>query len=180
MIKFRANFITLLACNNIPECDNMDNAFSKRLRCLNFPTEFVDEPKDKHHKKKDDNINIYFDEWKQDFMLLLLQYYKKYIENDKKLVATENVLKWTDQYKDEADLYLSFLNECTEEAETHIERSILYESFKEWFKINNPHQKIPSSKDFYSKTQKYKENDKKVRIGDKIVFGIKNLKLVDK
>jgi P4 family phage/plasmid primase-like protien len=173
MIKFRANFITLLACNNIPECDNMDNAFSKRLRCLNFPTEFVDDPKDKHHKKKDDNINIYFDEWKQDFMLLLLQYYKKYIENDKKLVATENVLKWTDQYKDEADLYLSFLNECTEEAETHIKTTILYENFKEWFKINNPHQKIPSNREFIKNIKKHRTIEH-VKIDGKSVDGIKN------
>jgi phage/plasmid-associated DNA primase len=37
-----AKIVVLLICNNIPECDNMDNAFSKRLRCINFPTEFVE------------------------------------------------------------------------------------------------------------------------------------------
>ena len=51
MIDFTANFITLLICNDIPECYDIDNAFSKRLRCINFPTEFVNEPK-KDNKKK--------------------------------------------------------------------------------------------------------------------------------
>jgi phage/plasmid-associated DNA primase len=80
MIKFSPNFITMLVCNNIPECDNIDNAFSKRLRCINFPTDFIDvseiNPKKTNQKIKDTMINTYFDDWKQDFFLLLLKYYK--------------------------------------------------------------------------------------------------------
>ncbi len=41
----------LLICNDIPECDDIDNAFSKRLRCINFPTEFVDNPKNENQYK---------------------------------------------------------------------------------------------------------------------------------
>ena len=82
MIKFAPNFITFLVCNDIPECDKMDNAFSKRLRCINFPTIFVDDherdPNNKNHKVKNKQINEQFDYWKQDFFLLLLEYYKKY------------------------------------------------------------------------------------------------------
>lgn len=51
MVKFTAKFITLFICNDIPECDNIDNAFSKRLRCINFPTEFVDNPTKENQKK---------------------------------------------------------------------------------------------------------------------------------
>jgi hypothetical protein len=51
MIDFTGNFITLLICNDIPDTDDIDNAFSKRLRCINFPTEFVMEPKKENQKK---------------------------------------------------------------------------------------------------------------------------------
>ncbi len=44
MVEFTENFETFLICNDIPYCDDIDNAFSKRLRCINFPTEFVLEP----------------------------------------------------------------------------------------------------------------------------------------
>ena len=50
MIEFTAKFETLLICNDIPDCDDIDNAFSKRLRCINFPTEFVAEPKKQNQK----------------------------------------------------------------------------------------------------------------------------------
>ena len=45
MVDFSPKFETLLICNDIPECDDFANAFSKRLRCIHFPTEFVDNPK---------------------------------------------------------------------------------------------------------------------------------------
>jgi phage/plasmid-associated DNA primase len=32
MIDFTANFVTLLICNDIPECDDIDNAFSKKIK----------------------------------------------------------------------------------------------------------------------------------------------------
>jgi phage/plasmid-associated DNA primase len=64
MIDFTANFITLLICNDIPDCDDVDNAFSKRLRCLNYPTEFVNEPTKENQKKIDVNINKNFDYWR--------------------------------------------------------------------------------------------------------------------
>ena len=177
MIDFTANFITLLICNDIPECDDIDNAFSKRLRCLNFPTEFVTDPAKENQKKIDVNININFEYWRSDFMLLLIKYYKKYAEKHE-LKATNNILKWTNQYQEETDLYLQFVNECTEENnDDHIHCSTLYESFKNWFKVNNPNTKIPSNKEFVNNLRKYKEI-KKVIINEKVLLGIKNLKLI--
>ena len=88
MIQFRPKFVTLFTCNDIPECDDIDNAFSKRLRCINFPTEFVNDPKAENQKKIDVNINMNFDLWKMDFMLLLIEYYKNYLhklKNNKKI-----------------------------------------------------------------------------------------------
>jgi P4 family phage/plasmid primase-like protien len=176
MIDFTANFITLLICNDIPDCDDIDNAFSKRLRCINFPTEFVNEPIKENQKKIDVNINKNFDFWNLDFILLLIEYYKKYTETHE-LKPTNNIMKWTNQYKENTDLYLQFLNECTEDNEDgHIHCSTLYESFKFWFKNNNPNVKIPSNKEFVTNLRKYKDVCK-VFVDKKSQIGIKNLKL---
>ncbi len=169
-----AKFITLLICNDIPDCDDIDNAFSKRLRCVNFPTEFVNEPKKENQKKLDVNINKNFDYWKLDFMLLLIEYYTKYIETHE-LKPTENILKWTNQYKENTDIYLQFLNECTEESEENDMLTIdIYDSFKDWFKNNNPNTKIPSNKEFLNNVKKYK-NIERFRTGQKQGRGIRNI-----
>ena len=155
MVDFTAKFITLLICNDIPDCDDIDNAFSKRLRCINFPTEFVNDPIKEHQKKIDVNINKNFDYWKLDFILLLIEYYKNYTKTNE-LKPTNNILKWTSQYQEDTDLYLQFLNECTEETETHIKTSDIYDEFKVWFKAGNPGTKIPSNREFLSNIKKYK------------------------
>jgi P4 family phage/plasmid primase-like protien len=176
MIDFTAKFIILLICNDIPECDDIDNAFSKRLRCINFPTEFVIDPKNENQKKIDTNINQNFDYWKHDFILLLIEYYKKYTQT-KNLNFTENILKWTNQYKEDTDMYLQFLNECTEKNDDgHIKTTDVYDSFKNWFKLNNPNTKIPNNREFIGKVKKYKTIEH-VRIDKEICYGIKNLKI---
>jgi phage/plasmid-associated DNA primase len=174
MQEFTANFITLLICNDIPECDDIDNAFSKRLRCVNFPTEFVMEPLKDNQKKIDVNMNKNFEYWKIDFILLLIEYYKKYTESQE-LKATKEILKWTNQYKEDTDDYLQFLNECTEEnKDGHIHCSTLYEAFKVWFKINNPNTKIPSNKEFVNNLKKNREICK-VKVESNSQLGIKNM-----
>ena len=180
MIDFAPKFITFLICNDIPECDDIDNAFSKRLRCVHFPTEFVNDPKTENQKKIDTSINENFDFWKMDFMLMLIEYYKKYNET-KVLNVTENILKWTNQYKEDTDMYLQFLNECTEETDTKDARvhcSILYLTFKDWYKINNPQSKIPSNKEFINNIKKHK-TIVPIKIEGKSNLGIRNIKIKD-
>lgn len=179
IIKFKPKFMTLFICNDIPECDDIDKAFSKRLRCINFPTEFVNEPIKENQKKINVNINKNFDSWKLDFMLLLIEYYKKYQETHE-LKPTNNILKWTNQYQEETDIYLQFLNEKTEETQNENDKihcSDLYSIFKDWFKFNNPNSKTPSNKEFVNNLRKYKEI-KKIWINEKTSLGIKNLKLL--
>lgn len=177
MHDFEPKFITLFVCNDIPETDEIDSAFSKRLRCVNFPTEFCDNPINPNQKKMDTKINEKFDDWRADFMLLLIEHFKKYMETQE-IQVTKNILKWTDQYKEETDIYLIFFNECTEEAETHISKSSIYEAFKTWFVANNPKTRIPSNREFATSIKKHKVI-KKVRIGGSVVYGIENLRILD-
>lgn len=177
MRDFEPTFITLFVCNDIPETDEIDTAFSKRLRCINFPTEFCDNPVNENQKQIDTNINEKFDEWRADFMLLLIECFRKYMVT-KKIVVTENILKWTNQYKEETDIYSNFLNECTEESNAHIRTSTLYEAFKTWFVTNNPKTHIPSNKEFMMNLKKHKVVEK-IRFVGSPLNGVKNLKLIE-
>src|SRR5271170_3273574 len=93
----------------------------------------------------------------------------------KEIHVTENILKWTDKYKEDTDIYFNFFTECTEKADTHITMATLYEAFKTWFVANNPKTHIPTNREFTPNVKKHKEIEK-VR-ADKIANGIKNLKL---
>jgi P4 family phage/plasmid primase-like protien len=175
MEVFKANFLTFLVCNDIPDIDNMDNAFIKRLRCINFPTEFIVNPTLPHQKKIDETLQTKIINWKNDFMLLLLEYYKKFKLGD--LTSPKNVLEWTNMYKEEVDMYYNFLNDCTEESTTHLSNATLYEIFQLWFKKNYNNNKIPNNRTFVNGIRKYKNVEKYVWIDGKSTTGIKNIKI---
>ena len=175
MEAFKANFLTFLVCNDIPDIDNMDNAFTKRLRCINFPTEFVAEPTLPHQKKIDETLQNKLIHWKNDFMLLLLEYYKKFKKNN--LTPPKNVLEWTNVYKEEVDIYFNFLNECIEESENNISNTEIYDAFQFWFKKNYGGEKIPNSRKFLIGIRKYYYIEKSVWVNGKTTTGIKNVQL---
>jgi len=175
--KLNKGFIKFMTGNDIPDIENIDNAFSDRLRCINFPTKFVIDPTLKHHKKLDDKLQSKILKWGNDFILVLLEYYRKFTSEN--LKPSKNVSIWTENYKEEVDKYLIFLNERTEECDTHISNVDLYNDFKYWYRNKYPDGKIPNNRDFSAGIKKHKNIDKSVKINGKTTSGIKNLKLRD-
>ena len=92
------------------------------------------------------------------------------------MVPTKNVSMWTNQYKEESDIYLCFLNECTENSDTHIKSVDLYKHFKDWFITNNPNQKIPTSR-YFIKNLKMHKSIEAIKFNGRTTTGIKNLKI---
>jgi hypothetical protein len=78
--------------------------------------------------------------------------------------------------KDKGDIYLQFLNECTEESTKHIKNTDLYENYINWFKNKNPNEIVPSNREFTLNIKKYKAFCH-VNIDKQSVYGIKNLRL---
>jgi hypothetical protein len=74
------------------------------------------------------------------------------------------------------DIYLNFINECTEASITHIHYTTLYEAFKKWFTNNNLDNKVPTYMSF-SKGMKPHTGDGKVRVNNIVLMGAKNRKL---
>ena len=166
-VDFIPNFHTTYDCNEFPKIISMDTNCSDRIRCIKFS-----------NMLKNNEPNIYSSNnigiWKKDFMLLLLEYYRKY-ENSI-VNMTDNVIEWTSECKPKIDLYLKFINECTEESDTHIKSVELYEHFKIWYEKNNKNVKVPSIKKFSMNINKYK-TIKSVKINKKSSSGIMFLKI---
>lgn len=69
-----------LACNELPEIKGEDTALWRRIRVIDFPSRFVDDPKDMNEYKIDRTLPSRMREdvtWRQTFMNLLLDYYNK-------------------------------------------------------------------------------------------------------
>ena len=108
-------------------------------------------------------------------MLLLINHYKIYLQNGI-LTVPPNVLKWTNTYKANVDIFLSYINERTEESKTHIHMNELYKDFTIWFRTQNPQEKIPAQRIFTQNIGRHKDICN-IKINEKSNSGIRYLKI---
>lgn len=136
-VEFKPQFKLFLICNNLPNIPSNDGGTWRRIRAIPFKSKFVDNPdsKNMYEKKIKDNISRELLKCREAFMFILLQKFKHY----QKYGVTEPacVKSKTDQYKQENDIYLEFINENIDETNSEqdmISFRDLFEAFKEWTK----------------------------------------------
>jgi P4 family phage/plasmid primase-like protien len=162
IVSFIPQFSMILLCNEIPLFDNQnDHAIWERCRYINFPITFVDEPKNENQKKIDYGLKNKLFNWKEDFMLLLLDYYKIYKKEG--LLPEQSVFRFTNEIKDEQNIYKQYMEERTKKSNTHIHTSVLYDDFKKWMIYSYPNERIVNNKEFIKQIQLLKYNKKVVR-----------------
>jgi P4 family phage/plasmid primase-like protien len=109
-IEFKPQIKMILICNHLPELPYDDEATWRRVRAVEFKSKFVDEAdwdsNDPNQFVKDENLSQNFKHWKEPFIWILLQYYKKYIKNGIK--EPPEVMECTRQYKDQNDHFADF------------------------------------------------------------------------
>lgn len=106
-----------LACNELPEIKGEDTALWRRIRVIDFPSRFVDEPKESNEFKIDRTLPSRMREditWKQTFVNILLTYYNQTVPE-----PIEVQLK-TNEYRQENNDFYNFLSENIELAENEI------------------------------------------------------------
>ena len=152
-ISFYPHFKIILLCNDIPEMSHNDKGIWRRCRIVDFPSIFCSNPTKRNEKQIDKTLSTKIKEWKQDFMLLLLEYYQKYkIEG---LKPTPKILRATQEYKNDQNIYLQFLNEMTEkDSKQHIHMKVLYDVYKPWHVTNFPTTKLSSKNVFIKEIHK--------------------------
>jgi P4 family phage/plasmid primase-like protien len=97
-----------LACNELPEIKGEDTALWRRIRVIDFPSRFVDEPKDSNEFKIDRTLPSRMREdisWRQTFINILIDYYYKDISE-----PIEVKLK-TNEYREENNDFNNWLDE---------------------------------------------------------------------
>ena len=154
-IYFKPQFKMILACNDLPVIPSTDGGTWRRLRVVEFSSEFKDEheydPSNPRHYKKDAEIeNIYENvEIRQHFMAMLLEIYKKYKQDG--LKEPYSVMEYTRQFQRDSDSYLEFIEELVEKTGNNSDSltiDMLYSSYKEWY--TNVHSNKPPSKKVFT------------------------------
>jgi len=95
-----------LACNELPEIKGEDTALWRRIRVIDFPSRFVDEPKENNEHKIDRTLPSRMREdltWRQTFINILFEYYFKDVKEPQEVQVKTN------EYRQENNEFASWL-----------------------------------------------------------------------
>ena len=134
-IEFKPQFKLILACNDLPEMPSNDGGTWRRVRVVEFPSKFVENPNPENPNEYaiDRGIPQKLKIWKKYFMSLLIHIYPKYLSEG--LCEPECVMTHTNKYKDKGDIFKKFFEEnleCTSCDKDHLGIQILYETYRQW------------------------------------------------
>jgi P4 family phage/plasmid primase-like protien len=97
-----------LACNELPEIKGEDAALWRRIRVIDFPSKFVDDPSNSNEYKIDRTLPSRMREdlsWRQTFMKILLNYYFRDVKEPREVQIKTN------EYRQENNDFYNWLEE---------------------------------------------------------------------
>ena len=138
MIEFELQCKLHLACNDKPKINSNDGGTRRRFVVINFPSKFVMSPEAPNEFKMDPTIErkVKSEEWGRCFLAYLIYLFKRY--KDRELTPPEEVLEYTNEYREENNVIEKFIADCvrvpdSEEDVVGIRRATLTDTFKTWW-----------------------------------------------
>jgi P4 family phage/plasmid primase-like protien len=147
-IEFKPQFKMVLTCNQLPTVPSTDNGTWRRLRVIEFTSKFVDVPNPANANEfiMDCDLSNNFIIWKEYFISLLINYYKKYVEIG--ITEPDEVLYCTKEYQRNNDVFLDFVEqELIRDEMEFVSYNQVLNSIKGWIKDNNITHISPKKKD---------------------------------
>ena len=150
-VKFKPQANAFLACNKLPKIASTDGGTWRRIRVLEFKSEFVSNPKKPNQFKKDPQLYDEIPNYCEAFISILIHYWKKLSKADFIIKEPKCVRDYTKQYQADSNIYLSFKIDKLEENSNLKEKlslTSIWELFKPWYKQYNPSTKSPPKNEF--------------------------------
>ena len=153
-IEFKPQFKMVLTCNHLPNVPSDDGGTWRRIRLVEFQSKFVADPDPSNENEFpiDTDLSTKFVDWREHFMSLLIEYFKKYCISGIK--EPEEVLQCTKEYQKNNDFYLDFIERELEKYDMgFLSVNDAFSVFKYWVKDEVPGLKI-KKKDFITSLDK--------------------------
>lgn len=135
-IEFKPMFKMVLTCNHLPQVPPEDGGTWRRIRLIEFNSHFTDNPnpENKNEFAIDRDLPFKFEEWKETFMSMLIEYFRKYKQHG--IYEPEDVLQCTKNYQRSNDTIGEFMDTFIEKAgpESFVPLDIIYEEYRDWHK----------------------------------------------
>ena len=119
-VEFTPHFLVTLLCNSIPLISGGEEdvgALWRRVKVIDFPVQFVANPKNKMQKKADTRLDEKMKAWAPEMMLMLIEIYTEYVQGGRVLHVPQCVEKNVEAQRRENNKVSAFLHEILEKKE---------------------------------------------------------------
>jgi P4 family phage/plasmid primase-like protien len=147
-IEFKPQFKLILICNDLPVIQKMDGGVERRLRVVEFTSQFVSDPNPDNPKEylMDTELDEKMEQWPEIFMRILIDKYKIYKTQGNK--EPPEVLIATKEYKKDCDIFNQFIDDyIVEDPESKVKLGHLYHVFKIWYSKCGSSKRLPQRRD---------------------------------
>jgi len=144
-IEFKPQFKMVLTCNHLPNVPSDDGGTWRRIRVVEFTSRFCENPSPENPNEfpMDKDLCKKFEDWKEHFMALLIEYYRKYAAEGIK--EPDEVMKCTRDYQRSNDIMMDFIEQEIDKVpgddRSQISLSDIFTRFQQWVKDNAPQMK---------------------------------------
>lgn len=133
--EFVPTHTLFLMTNFLPSAPAHDTAFWERLKLLNFPHRFIDEPKEPNERKRDSKLKEKLKKELSGILAWLVRGCLKYqLEG---LIPPQSIKASTTQYQSDEDIIQLFIDQTLERTnndEDRINATVMYELYTTWHK----------------------------------------------
>jgi len=140
--EFEMQAQMFLSCNEKPKVGATDGGTWRRLCVVHWPSKFVANPTESHHKPLDETIQqkVMSEEWATCFLSYLVALYREG-NGWRKLPAPEKVLVYTNEYQEDSDAIARFIREYVTplpvgEVGESVSTSMINGVFQQWKRTN--------------------------------------------
>lgn len=116
-VEFKPQFKLVLVCNHLPNVPAQDFGTWRRIRVIQFLSKFCEEPKQPNEFPVDIDLSRKITRWRRYFLSFLIHKYYPMYSKDFKLTEPDEIMSYTNQYKQASDVVACFMKEFLAKSE---------------------------------------------------------------
>lgn len=142
-IEYIGNFTPFIQCNTLPNIKKLDDGLMRRIKVINYPFNFVENPTLSYHRKIDRTLRDKFNkvEYYREFLLLLIDTHLENLNNNSYIIP-QIIQENTNHYFDDNNPVKTFIDTRIRKVEPDLKQKIKATELKAEFDIVFPDKKM--------------------------------------
>jgi len=143
-IDYLAIFTLFIQCNTLPNIKKLDDGLSRRIKVINYPFNFVENPTLSYHRKIDRTLRDKFNnvEYYREFLLMLIDAHLENINNNTINIIPQTIQENSSEYFNDNNPVKTFIDTHVRKVDPELKLKIKTTDLKAQYDISFPDKRM--------------------------------------